>query len=73
MAHTFKGKDRDMLRKGIQLLNAILARDAKAQRAKKTSAISSRTLMLDPTPPGTGPNYAAAQLLLTRFINLMAS
>lgn len=69
--HLFKGKDRDMLKKGVQLLQAILARDLTAQKTKKTASISTRTLILDPTPPGTGANYLAATTLLTRFSSLL--
>jgi hypothetical protein len=72
MANKFKGKDRDMLKRGVTLLSAIIARDATAQKTKKTAAISTRDLMLDANPPGSGPYYTAAQLLLTRFNNLRA-
>ena len=68
MAHLFRGKDRRLLKKGIECLNAIIKRDQVAANPRKTSAISTRTLMLD---YGSVPDplYAAAETLLTQFQN----
>ncbi len=50
MASLYKNKDRRILKKLRTVIDAVKARDAKAaDTTKMTTAISTRTLMFDPT------------------------
>lgn len=71
-AYVYRGNDRNMLTKTVQVLNAIVARDKLVSKKTPSAKISNRFLMLDANPPGTGPLYLASQTLLTRFNALLA-
>jgi hypothetical protein len=49
MARAFRGPDRNKLKKISQVMNALEVRDAIAANPKRTSAISTRTRVVDPT------------------------
>jgi hypothetical protein len=65
--HLFKGKDRRMIQLGIKLINNIKERDIKARSTKRTSAISTRTQILDNPSGGSHPLSDAANALLAQF------
>lgn len=68
-AHKFKGKDRRILEKSSQLMDAIDARDVRAGDPKPTSAISTRMKIID---TGDSDLVQAWEMLRARIAALLA-
>jgi hypothetical protein len=60
--YAFRGSDRRKIQRAAKTIAAIIARDVRAQNPKKTSALSTRTLILD-TNNSSGLLWHANQLL----------
>lgn len=63
MAYAFRGRDRRLIKQTLRDLNAIVARDVRAANPKKTTILSTRTLILDNNPVSPGLLYYTNDLI----------
>lgn len=70
MAHLFKGRDRRLILKAKHVLETIKKRDQKAlNTSKRTTQLSTRTLILDNNNTVGGLLYAANQIITQLVID----